>query len=126
MWIFLVKKVKISKKKINTLPFTPANCAFDIEWPEVFIQKNEGLPLKNITISCDGFTQKGEVVLTEFGIEGNAIYGLTPQIQKQLSNGRKAKIEIAVAKGKKQYDKRETKKKSDWQRDKARIFRKTS
>ena len=38
----------------------------------------------------------------------------------------KAKIEIAVAKGKKQYDKRETKKKSDWQRDKARIFRKTS
>ena len=38
----------------------------------------------------------------------------------------KAKIEIAVAKGKKQYDKRQTKKKKDWERDKARIFRKTS
>tara|TARA_B100001769_G_C22051031_1_gene564969 strand:+ start:760 stop:1230 length:471 start_codon:yes stop_codon:yes gene_type:complete len=38
----------------------------------------------------------------------------------------KAKIEIAIAKGKKQYDKRETKKKRDWNRDKARYFRKSS
>ena len=38
----------------------------------------------------------------------------------------KAKIEIAVAKGKKQYDKRHVKKKRDWDREKARYFRKTS
>ena len=38
----------------------------------------------------------------------------------------KAKIEIAVAKGKKQYDKRQVKKKRDWNREKAKFFRKTS
>ena len=38
----------------------------------------------------------------------------------------KAKIEIAIAKGKKKYDKRETKKKRDWNRDRARYFRKSS
>ena len=38
----------------------------------------------------------------------------------------KAKIELAIAKGKKQYDKRATKKKRDWDRDKARYIRKTS
>ena len=38
----------------------------------------------------------------------------------------RAKIEIAVAKGKKQYDKRQTKKNRDWDRDKARYVRKTS
>ena len=38
----------------------------------------------------------------------------------------KAKIEIAVAKGKKQYDKRQAKKRKDWNRDKARYVRKTS
>ena len=38
----------------------------------------------------------------------------------------KAKIEIAVAKGKKQYDKRIVKKNRDWSRDKARYIRKTS
>ena len=38
----------------------------------------------------------------------------------------RAKIEIAVAKGKKQHDKRQTKKNRDWNRDKARYVRKTS
>ncbi len=38
----------------------------------------------------------------------------------------RAKIEIAVAKGKKQYDKRQAKKNKDWNRDKARYVRKTS
>ena len=38
----------------------------------------------------------------------------------------KAKIEIAVAKGKKQFDKRQTKKTRDWNRDKSRYFRKSS
>ena len=38
----------------------------------------------------------------------------------------KAKVEIAVAKGKKQYDKRYTKKQRDWDRERARFFRKSS
>jgi len=38
----------------------------------------------------------------------------------------KVKVEIAVAKGKRQYDKRQVKKKRDWDREKARFFRKTS
>ena len=38
----------------------------------------------------------------------------------------KAKVEIAVAKGKKQHDKRYTKKKRDWDRERARYFRKSS
>ena len=38
----------------------------------------------------------------------------------------KAKIELAVAKGKKQYDKRSAKKTRDWNRDKARYIRKSS
>ena len=36
----------------------------------------------------------------------------------------KAKVEIAIAKGKKLYDKRAVKKKRDWDREKARIFSK--
>lgn len=34
-----------------------------------------------------------------------------------------AKVELALASGKKKHDKRETEKKRDWQRDKARIMR---
>ena len=42
-----------------------------------------------------------------------------------FKNG-KAKIEIAVAKGKKRYDKRQTKKTRDWNREKSRYIRKSS
>ena len=52
--------------------------------------------------------------------------GLTIVPTKMYFKKGKAKIEIAVAKGKKQYDKRETKKNRDWNRDKARYFRKSS
>ena len=38
----------------------------------------------------------------------------------------KAKVEIAVAKGKKQYDKRHVKKRRDWNWEKSRYFRRSS
>ena len=38
----------------------------------------------------------------------------------------KAKIQLAVAKGKKLYDKRQSKKKRDWDREKARILSKNN
>ena len=52
--------------------------------------------------------------------------GLTLIPTKLYFKRGKAKIEIAVAKGKKQYDKRHSKKKRDWERERARFFRKTS
>ena len=83
-----------SEKDINTLNFQPSNCAYQIEWNNSFITKNEGSPLKNIQISCNQNTQKGEVVITKFGIEGNAIYALSNQVQKQLQDHNKAEIFI--------------------------------
>ena len=52
--------------------------------------------------------------------------GLTLIPTKLYFKKGKAKIEIAVAKGKRQYDKRHSKKKRDWERERARFFRKTS
>ncbi len=52
--------------------------------------------------------------------------GLTIIPTKMYFKKGKAKIEIAVAKGKKKYDKRSTKKDRDWNRDKARYIRKSS
>ena len=52
--------------------------------------------------------------------------GLTIVPTRMYFKKGKAKIEIAVAKGKKNFDKRHTKKTRDWNRDKARFFRKTS
>lgn len=81
-----------AKKGIPTLGFKPANCAYQINWPEAFLSKNEGQPLKNIAISCADHHQKGEAVITRFGLEGNAVYALSPQIQEQLDTAQKATI----------------------------------
>ena len=52
--------------------------------------------------------------------------GLTIVPTKMYFKKGKAKIELAVAKGKKLHDKRASKKDSDWKRDKSRYFRKSS
>ena len=52
--------------------------------------------------------------------------GFTLNPTKMYFKKGKAKIEIAVAKGKKQYDKRQAIKRKDWNRNKARYFRKSS
>ena len=52
--------------------------------------------------------------------------GLTIVPTKMYFKKGKAKVEIAVAKGKKQFDKRATKKSRDWNREKNRYIRKSS
>jgi len=52
--------------------------------------------------------------------------GLTIVPTKMYFKKGKAKVEIAIAKGKRQFDKRAVKKNRDWNRDKARYIRKTS
>ena len=52
--------------------------------------------------------------------------GFTVVPTKMYFKKGKAKIELAVAKGKKQFDKRLVKKNRDWNRDKARYIRKSS
>ena len=48
--------------------------------------------------------------------------GLTIIPTKLYFRKGKAKVELAIAKGKKLFDKRNVKKKRDWQREQARIF----
>ena len=52
--------------------------------------------------------------------------GLTIIPTKMYFKKGKAKVELAVARGKKQYDKRITKKNRDWNREKARYVRRSS
>lgn len=81
-----------NEKGIHTLPFKPSNCAYKINWNKKFIHNNEGSPLKNISIKLNGKLQKGEVVITKFGIEGGPIYALSPEIQTILASKNKAVV----------------------------------
>ena len=81
-----------SQKGIEIIPFQASNCAYEIKWDDKFLKQTEGKSLKNILITCNGVERKGEVVITKFGIEGGAIYGLSPQIREQLNKNKTATI----------------------------------
>nr|WP_309760650.1 TIGR03862 family flavoprotein [Flavobacterium sp.] len=80
------------KKNVPIVPFQSSNCAYRVNWPEDFMQVFEGSPLKNIAISCLNKRQKGEAVITRFGLEGNAIYALSPQIREELDRQHQATL----------------------------------
>ncbi len=78
------------KQGIEIIPFQASNCAFKIDWPKNLIALAAGLPLKNICLECMDVKKIGEVVITEFGMEGSAIYALSPQIRHQINEHKKA------------------------------------
>jgi uncharacterized flavoprotein (TIGR03862 family) len=77
---------------LDVSPFQPSNCAYKIDWSEKFISKHEGNPLKNIAVNCLDKSQKGELVITKLGLEGNAIYAVSPQIREELNAKKTAKV----------------------------------
>ena len=72
------------EKNIKIIPFQASNCAYKIDWKDDFLKQSEGQSLKNIALSCGEISKKGEVVITQFGLEGGAIYALSPAIRAQL------------------------------------------
>lgn len=69
---------------VNVLPFRAANCAFEVDWKRDFITTHAGKPLKNIAVRYNGHFAKGELVVSKFGLEGNAIYAVSQKIQESL------------------------------------------
>lgn len=74
-----------SEKGIEITPFQASNCAYEVKWKEEFKTIAEGKTLKNIAIKCDAKERKGELVITKFGLEGGAIYALSPKIRSHLN-----------------------------------------
>lgn len=74
-----------TEKGIATIPFQASNCVYKINWPKTFLDTAEGKSLKNVSLTCNSLTKKGEVVITKFGLEGNAIYSLSPEIRKEIA-----------------------------------------
>jgi uncharacterized flavoprotein (TIGR03862 family) len=69
---------------VSVRPFRAANCAFGVDWNKNFMKAHEGKPLKNIALTYNGHFAKGELVISKFGLEGNAIYALSQKIQETL------------------------------------------
>ncbi|MBL4906436.1 MAG: TIGR03862 family flavoprotein [Sneathiella sp.] len=61
----------------NIKPFKAINCGFDVNWSHILLEKFEGQPIKNIALSFQGETARGDLVLAKYGLEGGTIYALS-------------------------------------------------
>jgi uncharacterized flavoprotein (TIGR03862 family) len=68
---------------INIHPFKPANSRFLVQWSPVFRQKFSGLPVKNVALTYAGKRVRGELMISQEGIEGGAIYALSKGLREK-------------------------------------------
>ena len=75
-WIPVLEKLGVA-----VTPLRPANCGWELFWPAAVLAQAEGLPLKNITARASETTAAGELLVTQYGLEGGVIYQLGPALR---------------------------------------------
>jgi uncharacterized flavoprotein (TIGR03862 family) len=83
----------LQARGVKVTPLRPSNCGFTTAWSEVF-RKFEGAPLKRIAINFADRSARGEAVVTRGGLEGGAIYALSPPIRDAIERNGEATIAI--------------------------------
>ena len=88
-WVPLLAAIGVPSQ-----PWQPANCGAEVAWSAFFKEKVGRAPLKNIALSCGGHTVRGEIMLTDYGVEGTPVYALTPQLRAARAAGGPATLQL--------------------------------
>ena len=75
-WVPVLRGLGVEIRELG-----PANSGVIIGWSEHFVERFAGTPLKRIALTCKGRTVRGEAVVTRRGLEGGAVYGLSPELR---------------------------------------------
>ena len=74
-------------------PLRPANMGVEVAWSPT-LRAFAGQPLKPITLRFQGLEIRGEVMVTDYGLEGGAIYALSAPLRDALATGAPMVLEI--------------------------------
>ncbi len=75
-------------------PLRPSNSGFLANWSDVFASKSAGEPIKRARFGFRGNAARGEAIVTTYGLEGGAIYALSPLIRDSILSSGSATLEI--------------------------------
>lgn len=79
-WVEIMKEMGV-----EVAPLRPSNCGFVVPWSEHFRTRFAGAPLKPVTLSHEGVSRQGEVMITANGIEGGAVYALSAGLREAIA-----------------------------------------
>ncbi len=75
----------LAAEGVEIVPLRPTNCGFTVAWSGVFRSRFAGEPLKRIAVRLAEWVSIGEAVITDDGLEGGAIYGLSAPLREAIA-----------------------------------------
>ncbi len=84
----------LAAKGVSLTPFAPSNGGFTVAWSETFRDRFAGTPLKNVALTFEGRTIRGEAVVAKYGLEGGAIYALSGALREAIAARGPVTLEI--------------------------------
>lgn len=88
-WVDILKA-----QGVDIAALRPANCGFTVPWSPIFRQKYAGQPVKPVMLTCGDESVQGEIMVTQTGIEGGAVYALSSAIRNEIEQ--KGKVEVTL------------------------------
>jgi len=95
---------KLTARGVAVAPLRPANCGFEVDWSAHFRQRYAGAPVKPVRATLiagdpPAAPLQGELVITEYGVEGSLIYALAAPIRDRIEAVGSADLELDLAPG---------------------------
>lgn len=78
-WVATLRAAEVAVTDLRA-----SNCGIDVAWSAVFADRFAGEPVKNVALTVRGRTVRGELMVTEHGLEGGAVYALSRELRDSL------------------------------------------
>lgn len=88
-WVDVLAREGIAVSRLR-----PSNCGFLAAWSDHLRTRFAGQPLKNIALSFGAERVRGEAVITQGGLEGGAIYALSPMLREAIDATGQAMLSV--------------------------------
>ncbi len=66
---------------VATQSLAASNVGVRVSWSQVFLERHEGEPIKNVALICGERTTVGDIVITRAGVEGGPVYALSAALR---------------------------------------------
>jgi uncharacterized flavoprotein (TIGR03862 family) len=84
----------LAARGVEIAPFKAANVGFEVAWSAHFRERFAGEPLKSIALRFGQHSARGEAIVTNYGLEGGAVYALSARLRDALTRAPSIQAEI--------------------------------
>ena len=84
----------LDEHDVSVAPLRPANSGFVVEWSEIMIRDMAGSPIKNVGVSIGATSARGELMITDTGLEGGALYAVSRELRDEVETEGSAVLQV--------------------------------